>query len=312
MRIHFNIALAIILLLGAFAMFTLLVYGVGALVGKYRPDFAKPYSDWAMAIIEPMMDLYCNVDDVTTCGVSSTDRPALSCEPFTSGNPRNAVLFAFGQSNSANFGAARYTATDNVLNFNIHDGHCYSAQDPLLGADGDGGSVWGRVGDQLIASGAFDRVLVVPFGIGGTSMAEWTAGGRLHPRVEFAARQLARAGIAPTHVPWHQGENDARSGTPPDDYIRMFSDMVEALRGYGVEAPVFPAVATLCDNLGNDDLRAAQRALPERVAGVYPGPDTDTLSDMKDRFDYCHFSEQGLQAHAKLWTDAILSFESRR
>jgi hypothetical protein len=44
------------------------------------------------------------------------------------------------------------------------------------------------------------------------------------------------------------------------------------------------------------------------LGGVHPGPDTDALSDMSDRFDYCHFSERGLQAHAALWKDVIVSF----
>jgi len=309
MKRRIAIALAVALLLGAIALLTVMAFGFGALAGKHRPEQARPYSDWALAIALPLLEAYCNVEDVTTCGVSATDLPPQPCDPFTTGDARHAVLFAFGQSNSANFGAARYTATGHVLNFNPHDGKCYPAVDPLLGADGSGGAVWGRVGDLLIESGEFDRVLVVPFGIGGTSMAEWTPGGRLHPRVAFAARQLAGAGIAPTHVLWHQGENDARSGTAPEDYSRMFEDLVGALRAYGIQAPVFPAVATLCNDLGSDSLRAAQRALPARIAGVHPGPDTDTLSDMRDRFDYCHFSESGLQAHARLWADAILAFE---
>lgn len=294
-------------LAGAAVIVTLLAYGLGALVGKYRPYLATPYSDWAMAIVAPFSDLYCDVEDVTTCGVSRTDRPAQSCEPFTVGNARHAVLFTFGQSNSANYGETRYTASNRVLNFNIHDGKCYTAADPLLGPDGDGGSVWGQVGDRLIASGTFDRVLIVPFGIGSTSIAEWTEGGRLQPRVAFAARQLAHAGIAPTHVLWHQGENDARSGTAAADYTRMFKALVATLRGNGIDAPVLPAIATLCNDLGSDELRAAQRALPEHIAGVYPGPDTDSLSDMRDRFDYCHFSKRGMEAHAALWTEAILA-----
>lgn len=312
MKRRFYLVLSFAALAGALVALALLAYGLGAVVGKYRPDLARPYSDWALAMVLPFLPLYCDVEDVTTCGVSKPDRPAQPCEPFTAGNGRHAVLFTFGQSNSANFGQTRHTASDKVLNFNIHDGKCYPAEDPLQGADGDGGSVWGLVGDALIASGAFDQVLIVPFGIGGTSIADWTAGGRLHPRVAFAARQLARAGITPTHVLWHQGENDARRRTPAAEYTRMFKALVDALRSYGIDAPVFPAVATLCEDLGSDTLRAAQRALPEHVAGVYPGPDTDTLSDMRHRFDYCHFSQQGLQAHARLWTDSILAFENMR
>ncbi len=300
------------LLAAIIAIVILMAYGMGAVVGKFRPALTKPYSDWAMAIVLPLRQAHCDVDDVTSCGVSKADRPVVSCAPFTTENPRNAILFTFGQSNSANSGETRYTATDNVLNFNIHDGKCYASVDPLFGADGDGGSVWGRLGDQLVASGAFDRVLIIPFGIGGTALREWTAGGRLHPRVQYAARQLQLARIRPTHVLWHQGEDDARDGTSSSEYIEMFAALVKALRDYGIDAPVFPAVASICNNLGSDTIRSAQRALPQHIAGVHPGPDTDSLSDMRDRFDYCHFSERGLQAHAELWKEVILSFEQGR
>jgi hypothetical protein len=231
------------------------------------------------------------------------------CKPFTAPNPRHAILLTFGQSNSANFGETRYSAGDGVVNFNLHDGRCYRTEDPLFGADGDGGSVWGRLGDRLVASGAFDRVLVVPFGIGGTALREWTTGGRLHPRVAYAARQLQLAHIEPTHVLWHQGEDDARDKTSYEDYISMFSALVGALRSYGVDAPVFPAVASICKNLGSDEIRSAQRALPRLLEGVYPGPDTDSLSDMRDRYDFCHFSERGLERHAALWEASIMAFE---
>jgi hypothetical protein len=97
---------------------------------------------------------------------------------------------------------------------------------------------------------------------------------------------------------------------------KPFSDwamaLVKALRDYGINASVFPAVASICFNLGSDTIRAAQRTLPERIAGVHPGPDTDSLSDMRDRFDYCHFSERGLQAHAEMLKEVILSFEQGR
>jgi len=298
----------IALLAAALAAAALVGFSLGAVVGEYRPNLAKPMSDWALALLLPLNQAYCNVEDVIRCGVADTSRPEVSCAPFTSPNRRHAVLLTFGQSNSANFGDTRYTAGDRVVNFNPHNGRCYRTEDPLLGADGDGGSVWGRLGDRLVASGAFDRVLVVPFGIGGTSLREWTTGGRLHPRVEYTIRQLQRAHIAPTHVLWHQGENDARDRTSAADYSAMFSALVDALRDYGVDAPVFPAVATICGNLGSEEIREAQRALPRQLEGVYPGPDTDSLSDMRDRYDLCHFSERGLERHARLWETALRAY----
>ena len=92
----------------------------------------------------------------------------------------------------------------------------------------------------------------------------------------------------------------------------VFTALVKALRDYGITAPIFPAVADVCDPLGSDAIRSAQRALPEHIAGVHAGPGTDSLFDMRDRFDYCHFSHRDLQAHAELWKEVILSFERGR
>ena len=301
-----------LLLIAILVICTVGAFGVGAVVGQFRPQLAKPVSDWAFALLLPLQQAYCDVEDVTRCGVSKANRPVVSCAPFTSANSRHAVLLTFGQSNSANFGQVRHNAGENVVNFNLHDGKCYRSEDPLFGADGDGGSVWGRLGDQLIESDAFDRVLILPFGIGGTPLRDWTTGGRLHPRVVNAAQQLKLAGIEPTHVLWHQGENDARDGTSSAEYIQMFAELVGTLRDYGINAPVFPAVASICKDLGSDTIRSAQRALPDYIEGVYPGPDTDTLSDMTDRHDFCHFSDTGLQAHAELWKEVILVFEEHQ
>lgn len=309
-RIHTALLSAISV--GVFVIITLLAFGLGAVVGKFQPSVARPFSDWAMVLIRPLRQPYCDVDDVTTCGVANANRQQVSCEPFTARDPRTAILLTFGQSNSANFGETRYRASKHVSNFNLHDGKCYRSEDPLFGADGNGGSPWGYLGDSLVASGNFDRVLIVPFGIGGTAISEWTTGGRLHPRVAHAAQQLKRAGIEPSHVLWHQGENDARDGTAEEDYIEMFAALVNSLREYGVNAPVFPAVASLCNDLGSDAIRSAQRALPARIAGVHRGPDTDSLSDMRERFDYCHFSEAGLIAHAELWKEVILDYEEKQ
>ncbi len=106
--------------------------------------------------------------------------------------------------------------------------------------------MWGRLGDDLFREGLYRRVLIVPIGIGGTLLAPWAAGGELHVRVENTARMLARAGIRPTHVLWHQGESDVVADTPPEEYVEQFRALVAALAELGIDAPVFPAVATRC------------------------------------------------------------------
>ena len=208
----------------------------------------------------------------------------------------------------------RYVTGHEVINFNPHDGKCYQTQDPLLGPDGRDGSVWGRLGDGLVREGLYRRVLIVPIGIGGTQLAPWAPGGELHVRVEKTARMLANVGIRPTHVLWHQGESDVVADTPPAEYVAQFGALVASLAALGIDAPVFPAVATHCyfeDELrvtylaSAERIRRAQTSLPERIPNVWPGPDTDAIVGPRFRYDGCHFNYQGIDAHARLWVRAL-------
>ena len=130
-------------------------------------------------------------------------------------------------------------------------------------------------------------MLIVPIGIGGTQLAPWAPGGELHVRVEKTARMLANVGIRPTHVLWHQGESDVVADTPPAEYVAQFGALVASLAALGIDAPVFPAVATHCyfeDELrvtylaSTERIRRAQTSLPERIPNVWTGPTPNASS----------------------------------
>ena len=293
-----------------------LAYGFGALLASFTPGTMSGAARTALSamMLLPGSARPCDVEDTTTCGFADTEgREALACDAFAGDHPERAVLFAFGQSNSANAAWDRYVPLHDVVNFNPHDGKCYRAEDPLLGPNGEGGSVWGRVGDELIQEGLYRQVLIVPIGIGGTELARWAPGGDLHPRVEGAARMLGRLGIRPTHVLWHQGESDVFEDTAEEDYVGQFQALATSLPALGIDAPVLPAVATRCDIRGDwpehvesaERIRSAQRSLPDRIANVRPGPDTDTITGPRFRPDSCHFTHRGIAAHARLWVRAI-------
>ena len=60
-----------------------------------------------------------------------------------------------------------YLPTEYVVNFNVNDRECDMAMDPMLGASANPdrvhvGSIWGRLGDRLLATGRWDRVLIAP------------------------------------------------------------------------------------------------------------------------------------------------------
>jgi hypothetical protein len=46
--------LIVALLVAILILCGLMVYGLGTVVGEYRPQLAKPFSDWALAIVLPL------------------------------------------------------------------------------------------------------------------------------------------------------------------------------------------------------------------------------------------------------------------
>jgi hypothetical protein len=212
------------------------------------------------------------------------------------------VALVFGQSNSANSGETRYKSRQRVYNF--YKGKIYAAQDPLLGAGGDGGSVWTRLGDELIEKNYYDSIVFVPLGVGSTEIARWKSDGDLHVAILQAIRDVKAQGLAITHLLWHQGESDAGK-TSSAAYKSMFLDMLSSIRSHGVDAPIFVSVATRCQKGRPDKLiRQAQQELVNPSQGIYAGPDTDKLG-FGHRYDGCHFSDEGLGMHAQLWVEKL-------
>jgi hypothetical protein len=213
------------------------------------------------------------------------------------------VALAFGQSNAANFGENPRRAGAGVFNF--YQGKLYAAHDPLLGAGGDGGSVWTRLGDRLMAAKYYDAVVFLTLGVGDAALARWTVNGDLHLRLVETIRDAQSHGLSITHVLWHQGEKDAVLHTSKQAYKQMFMDMVLSIRQHGVRAPIYVSVATRCQKVrAQEEIRQAQQELVDIDKGIYAGPDTDTL-DWGYRYDGCHFSDEGLESCAELWLEKL-------
>ena len=257
--------------------------------------------------------------DAITSGVylpnldsSSLDgRQAVECRDFLPA-PTTAVIVVLGQSNAANRGQGRYTSRGPVYNFNIFDAKCYRARDPMLGATGNEGSPWARLGDKLVSQGIFQNILFVPIAVGGTSVTDWAPGGPIHQRLIYTLQRLSAASLMPTHILWHQGESDAAGNTTVADYKMKFMEIVKTIRNTKINAPIYLAVATHCGTtpeLFHRGVRQAQKELVDLPNGIFPGPDTDTIGT-EDRVDDCHMSSSGLQKHSELWFNAIIQAPS--
>lgn len=219
------------------------------------------------------------------------------------------VLFTFGQSNSANHGQGLYQSQKEVYNY--FDGKLYRAADPLIGATGEGGSVWTRLGDKLVEAGMAEKVTVVPIGVGGVRVGAWAKGGELHDLLIRTVEQLKKDQIEPDYILWHQGETDNILNTPKADYIRMFETIRDVFRSRGIQAPIVIAQASYhpaCldeDNGNSAEIRAAQKALADQYPDIYLGPDTDQLNLLWQRADGIHFSTKGQDLHADMWLESL-------
>jgi hypothetical protein len=213
------------------------------------------------------------------------------------------VALVFGQSNAGNSGETLGKEHPGV--YELHRGRLYQARDPLLGAEGDGGSVWIRLAATAVDSGEFGAVVLVPFAFGTSEIARWAPGGSLHDALLARIAQAQASGLRFTHLLWHQGEADAQRDTAGAAYRESFLAMLAAIRRLGVDAPIYVAATSRCGKVrGSEAVRGAQTGLIDPPAGILPGPDTDTLG-FADRYDGCHFSTEGLEKAASLWWDAI-------
>ena len=262
-------------------------------------EFERPPQE---QIFLSVVDTYPNVDLNRGSCNDIANRTRVEISEALKG--RCAVMLVFGQSNGANSGDTPYTPTRRVFNFNLFDGQCYVARDPLLGATEQKGNFAGRLGDMLIERGLFDFVILTTVSVGGSRAEEWTTGGSRHRRLQLAIKRAQDAGLRYTHLLWHQGESNARHDPDPEIYLASIRNINAALRRYGVDAPLYVAQATICASPPHEGIREAQRAAVDPALGILPGPDTDTIGP-EHRFDGCHMAESGLIRHAELWLEML-------
>ena len=217
--------------------------------------------------------------------------------------PRTLVAFTFGQSNAANSGTVRYQARNRRV-VAYFDGRYSIAEDPLLGATGMKGSVWGRAANRLVTAGTFDSAILLAAAVGSTAVRDWTTGGRLNGMLEARLADAKAAGLPVTHFLWHQGESD-NNDEGIAAYEAAMRPIIALTKRYFPQSKFFVAQATLClrSPPPSAALRMIQRDLTQ-IPGVYAGPNTDEIG-FDGRVDDCHLNGKGLDRHAEGWAAAI-------
>ena len=251
------------------------------------------------------------------------------------------IFIVAGQSNSANHGEEKQsTQTGRV---SVSDGRRWQlANDPQLGASGQGGSFMPPLGDALVKK--FNvPVAFIPCGIGATSVREWLPKGVPFPQpptIESRVQKLpggewesngtayARLlqlmqGVGPhgfRAVLWHQGESDANQRDPnrtlPGKLYREHLENIitNSRREIGWQAPWFVAQVSyhVPGDEASPDIRAAQASL-WRDGIALAGPDSDALKgELRERHGKgVHFSGAGLREHGSRWAAQIIPWLER-
>ena len=257
----------------------------GLLIGMTISEFAKlPARQTDLAALPPPLRV---------------ERP---CSPASG---KTAIIVVHGQSNAANYSSVRHTAREAVDNFDPTTGKCFAAADPLLGTDGFGGSFATRLGDILIQSGRYDRVILVPIAKGASSLSFLNNEGAGLTTNGIA--KLKAAGLTPTHILFQQGETDAALTTSAEQYAALLHQLVKRFRAAGFDAPFYVSRSTKCDDARPKNaaaVRAGQLSAVDAALNIRQGPDTDTIGN-EGRFDGCHMNEVGALANAALWAAYI-------
>lgn len=227
-------------------------------------------------------------------------------------NSERVIIFmAFGQSNAADYGAGSYAVRNEVYNY--YKGKLYEAAEPLLGPDGKGSSVWTRVADLVIDSGLYDRAVIVPCGIGQTSVKCWSSG-KCADKINEILDDLNHDGIELTHIFWCQGETDNVNGTTAAVYGSELRKVIGHFRNRGIDAPFFVSLTSYFPFNNTNPLGISEQVLQGQLSvldsanHVLKGPNVDALNLAYYRYDAVHFSEEGLDQLARSWYQVIKDY----
>jgi hypothetical protein len=241
-------------------------------------------------------------------------------------------LFVWGQSIAANAGYGRYAARNTDKTFVYANGNYYPCVDPIVGAEGGGGSVWSRLADSILGrpmnKTTVSQVVIGCCAQGSTSINDWTPGGSEAPRLlRCLSDYIANVG-QPTHLAYSQGESDV-AALRTEQWLDRWQAMLASVRNVGCTSKIWTSIETICNlrtaddpfdegvirttpdlyikiEIGRESIRAAQRLAGALGPDTRRGPNLDLIDwHLRACGDGCHFGERGLAMAAQAWASAL-------
>lgn len=140
---------------------------------------------------------------------------------------RDLHLLIVGDQSAANCHAHAYGAEPGIFVLN-EKGLETPAEDPLVGADCRGGSVWMPLASRLKKIPGVDKVVLVPVAIENAKAGDWSTG-RAGARLQNALAFARKNGFTFDYAIWQQGSADVQ--TSPSLY---FEQMRRVVRGASI------------------------------------------------------------------------------
>jgi len=181
----------------------------------------------------------------------------------------------------------------------------------MLGATGDGTSLWPELGRSIIELGAAKRVVFQIFSVDGAPIMRFVSSDDLWPQWQTQIRRLT-VDFPIDYYLWLQGEADFARGTSAQEYTKLFINFLSSLREIDQTAIVFVPIQSYCANIErwspNNSVSSAQAAIPSSIQGTLAGVNSDEiLSAPRARWDGCHPSSLGHVIWAKAWASKIMA-----
>lgn len=244
------------------------------------------------------------------------------------------VIGYFGQSNSTNNvrPASHMSFSRNLLQFDWRNSKCYKYNEPLIAVAGRSGNSITYFANSLAANVNIP-VLIIPFGIPGSSVHEWSYGS-ISYYYQAVLLYTKENNIDIDLFMWHQGESDSQHpsaslsnfkdfnpaigvtgkkflfGTRQRHYSQALLEIIRISRSYFPESYFGIAIASKCgENHQWKPVQKAQAKVAEMVPKVFLTAHSDQISGNKYRYDGCHFSQRGAEELSNQYTRSVSAIE---
>jgi hypothetical protein len=218
------------------------------------------------------------------------------------------LFLLIGQSNMAGRGKVepQDQETDPRIFMLTKELHWTLAKDPVhFDKPVAGVGLCSQFARTLLKNDANMSIGLIPAAMGGTSLDEWKAGGKLYKNAIDRAREAMKKGKI-AGILWHQGEADS-AHEKVATYGTRFAAMISQLRkDLGAEH-----VPVVIGELGHFRPASAEfnTALPE-VARRVPLCASVTAENLVDRGDHLHFDSPSLRTFGERYAAAYLKLKA--